>query len=359
MRSAQVLSAARARLRPSRWGALPLFLGLLLALRFSLGPPGLEWNPRLAAVVLSLLAGTFLLSPMPWQWTGDEALRAPLWRGTLQALFGNALWLMLVAHAVAWLVPQHLHHPLPPPGPRVHLHGLPPWLALLAFNLPIAFLAGWFVAEKEAADQERLASQRALLLSETQAREAQVRALQAQLDPHVLYNALGGLAELVRLRPGAAEEALLDLADLYRELTALGQARRIPLGAERALVRRGLALEALRLGDRLRVTWDWPEALDDLSVPPLLIQPLVENALKHGIAPCDSGGHLRLSAERRGGQLLVRIANTGLPLSEEAAGTGLANLRARLALLGGGRLDLAAQNGWTVAELSLPLEAQP
>lgn len=359
MRSAQVLHAAKERLRPTRWGALPLFLGLLLALRFSLGPPGMLLNPRLGLVMLPLLAGYYLLAPMPWQWTGDDRSRTSLWRGAAQALVWNAGWLMIVAHLVALIVHREPHGPLPPPGLQIQLHRLPPWAALMVLNLPVAFLAGWFVAEKEASDEARLTAERATVVSATAAREAQVRALQAQLDPHVLYNALGGLAELVRTKPAAAEEALLDLADLYRTLTALGQQRRIPLKAERDLVERTLALEALRLGDRLRVEWEWPADLDTLEVPPLCIQPLVENAVKHGIAPSETGGLLRISASRDRDHLNVRIANSGSPLSPANAGTGLGNLQARLDLLEGkGQIQLQTLGGWTVAELRLPLEVQ-
>lgn len=360
MRALQVLQAANQRLRPSRWGALPLFLGLLVALRFSLGPPGLLLTPRLGLVLLPLLAGYYLLAPMPWQWTGDDRGRAALWPGALQALAWNALWLLAVAHLVAALVHSGTPNALPHPASPIPLHRLPPWAALMVLNLPVAFLAGWFVAEKEGADQERLQAERARLVSETAARAAQVRALQAQLDPHVLYNALGGLAELVRAQPAVAEEALLDLADLYRLLTALGQQRRIPLRAERDLLERTLALERLRLGERLRVEWDWPADLGDLEVPPLCIQPLVENALKHGISPAESGGILRLSARREAQQLLVRVANTGAPLAPADGGTGLGNLRARLDLLEGkGWVELQTRDEWTVAELHLPLEPHP
>lgn len=359
MRSAQVLLAAKERLRPTRWGALPLFLGLLLALRLSLGPPGMLLNPRLGLVMLPLLAGYYILAPMPWQWTGDDRSRASLWRGAVQALVWNATWLMIVAHLVAFFVHREPHGPMPPPGLQIQLHRLPPWAALMVLNLPVAFLAGWFVAEKEASDEARLAAERARVVSETAAREAQVRALQAQLDPHVLYNALGGLAELVRTKPAAAEEALLDLADLYRTLTTLGQQRRISLKAERDLMERTLALEALRFGDRLQVEWVWPAELDGLAVPPLCIQPLVENAVKHGIAPCEAGGLVRISASRDNDHLNVRIANSGSPLSLTDPGTGLSNLRARLDLLEGeGQLRLRTQDGWTVAELRLPLEGQ-
>lgn len=355
MRTAQVLRAVRQRLRPSRWGALPLFLGLLLGLRLSLGTPWVPFQPRLLLVVTPLLAGYFFLSPMPWQWTGDDRLRPGLLQGAGQALAWNALWLGLLSLSVHAFLPHAPgpHHP--PEGLQIRLPHVPHWAMLALLNLPVAFLAGWFVAEKEAADAEAAAAARALAASETAARQAQVRALQAQLDPHVLYNALGGLAELIRREPARAEEALLDLADLYRALTGLGQRARIPLGEERALVARYLALEHLRLGPRLRVAWDWPEDLDANEVPPLLVQPLVENALKHGIGPHPDGGEVKLSAAREGRDLVLRVANSGLGLLADREGTGLGNLRERLALLPEpGSLLLTGNHTWTLAELRLP-----
>ena len=197
---------------------------------------------------------------------------------------------------------------------------------------------------------------------EIHAREAEAQALRAQLDPHVLYNALGALSELARENPAATEEALLDFSDLYRRLTLLRERPFITLSEERELLERYLAIEALRLGARLKVEWDWPDALDALSVPPLLVLPLVENAIKHGVAPVRAGGRLRLAVARlQNGSLRVLISNTGQPLNPDGAsqGTGLRNLRARLALLGSGtsRLDLGSEDAWTVAHLQLAPDA--
>jgi LytS/YehU family sensor histidine kinase len=214
----------------------------------------------------------------------------------------------------------------------------------------------------EARGLERTALEASRKNLETQARDAEAQALRAQLDPHVLYNALGALSELARENPAATEEALLDFSDLYRRLTVLRERPFIHLEEERELLERYLAIEALRLGPRLQVEWAWPEALGTLDVPPLLILPLVENAIKHGLAPERTGGRLRLEADRTaGGGLRVRVLNTGRALNAEpdTPGTGLRNLRARLALLGSGRssFDLRTEEGWTVAELGLAPDA--
>jgi LytS/YehU family sensor histidine kinase len=180
------------------------------------------------------------------------------------------------------------------------------------------------------------------------------------MNPHVLFNAISGLTELVREDPTAAEAALVNLSDLLRALLEHGSQLRAPLGAERRLVELHLSLERLRLGRRLRESWDWPSDFDALEVPPLMIQPLVENALKHGVAMAVGGGDLEVQIHREGHDLCVRVANTGpAPTEMEGPGLGLRNLRERLALLGApaDALRLHREGEWTVAELRLVVNA--
>jgi LytS/YehU family sensor histidine kinase len=220
-------------------------------------------------------------------------------------------------------------------------------------HLCFGLLLGWVLADRERAELMTLAARRA-------AGEAQARALQGQMNPHVLFNAISGLTELVREDPAGAEAALVNLSDLLRALMVHGSQLRAPLGEERRLVELHLSLERLRLGPRLRESWDWPASLDALNVPPLIIQPLVENALKHGISQAVGGGELRVQVRREGADLLVRVANTGPAPSEvEGEGLGLGNLRERLTLLGAGpeALQLRREGEWTIAELRLPVPA--
>jgi two-component system sensor histidine kinase AlgZ len=120
-------------------------------------------------------------------------------------------------------------------------------------------------------------------------------------------------------------------------------------------------VEQLRLGDQLHVSWDWADGLDDLPVLPLLLQPLVENALKHGIAASPEGGLLRIEAHQTDGWLSLAVANTGRaqrPNPKPGGGLGLRNLKSRLELAYGGRatFQLVKEQEWTRAEISLPLE---
>lgn len=360
MRSGPLMRLTLQRLRPSSWGAIPLFLLLLVPIRWAVGGPLLPWHWHAMVGGAALFTGYFILSPLPWLWSGDDRLRLGLHRGALQALLWNILWL----GAFGGL--YHLVGGPEPPRVADSIHGLalrsslPLPVFRVLIQLPLACLMGWFMAEMEARGLERAASEAARQRMEIQAREAEAQALRAQLDPHVLYNALGALSELARENPSATEEALLDFSDLYRHLTVLRERPFIRLDEERELLERYLAIEALRLGPRLQVEWNWPGALNALGVPPLLVLPLVENAVKHGLAPERAGGKVRLEAGRLpDGRLRLRILNTGRPFVQEGPGTGLRNLRARLALLGSGRSSLAlrTEDGWTLAELDLAPEA--
>lgn len=239
-----------------------------------------------------------------------------------------------------------------PPKPKGLLPVLPEHrseLMLLLMNFPFAIVLGWFLAEKERAESTEAELQ-------AKAKEARSKALQAQLHPHALYNTLSGLTELVHEDPDAAEEALVGLTELLRLLTRHAGASELPLAQERTLLRHFLAIEQIRLGARLTVSWNWPDWADTLLLPPLLLQPLVENAVKHGIATAPEGGALKVGIYRAGRDLLLRVANTGTPLAEtRGEGTGLRNLRERLALLEPleASLDLRSEDGWTVAEVRL------
>ncbi|MEI6473614.1 MAG: histidine kinase, partial [Holophagaceae bacterium] len=181
-------------------------------------------------------------------------------------------------------------------------------------------------------------------------------ALQSQMSPHVLFNAISGLTELVWKDQKATEAALVSLAQLLRGLLDSSTRPVDPLATERLLVEHYLAVEHIRLGTRLRVAWDWDQQLESHLVPPLLLQPLVENAIKHGIAPCREGGELRIFLRAEGSGFCLGVANTGLPLAEgHAEGIGLGNLRERLSLLGERPecLTVQGQDGWTVAALHL------
>ncbi len=164
----------------------------------------------------------------------------------------------------------------------------------------------------------------------TQARLAE---LQSRIRPHFLFNALNSAIALVRVDPAQAEAVLEDLAELFRA-ALVGSGERVTLGDEVELAQRYLAIEQVRFGERLTVRWKIDPLVARARVPSLLLQPLVENAVKHGVEPSPTGGHIRIRAQARHGHALVTITNT-VPQGKARKGHGMAlrNVRERLALL--------------------------
>jgi two-component system sensor histidine kinase AlgZ len=163
--------------------------------------------------------------------------------------------------------------------------------------------------------------------------EARLQALQARIRPHFLFNSINAVLSLVRAEPKRAEHALEDMADLFRVLMADNR-KLATLAVEIALCRQYLALEELRLGERLKVVWNIEPDLDHALVPPLVLQPLVENAVYHGIEPSIEPGHIEISVRRVGSQVETVVRNPFLPGHDHHSGNkmALSNIRERLAL---------------------------
>jgi LytS/YehU family sensor histidine kinase len=192
---------------------------------------------------------------------------------------------------------------------------------------------------------------------------AQLQALQAQLHPHFLFNTLNAIASLIPEDAAAAEEMVEALSELLRAALQDGGAREIPLRRELDLADQYVRIQQLRFHDRLRVHRDVdPDTLDAL-VPPLLLQPLVENAIRHGIGSRPEGGIVTLRAHRENGWLLLAVEDDGrgLPAGTAVAsgnGVGLTNARARLERLHGTSAQLELANGasrGTTVHVRLPL----
>jgi two-component system sensor histidine kinase AlgZ len=167
---------------------------------------------------------------------------------------------------------------------------------------------------------------------------ARLTELQSRIRPHFLFNTLNSAIALVRAEPAKAETLLEDLSDLFRH-ALVEQGETVTLAEEIALAQRYLAIEQVRFGTRLQVQWLLDPRADNARLPPLLLQPLVENAVQHGVEPSAQGGKLRISTELRGSSVVVHITNTvpeGYPHNHGARrgnGIALTNVRARLALL--------------------------
>jgi signal transduction histidine kinase len=196
------------------------------------------------------------------------------------------------------------------------------------------------------------------------ATEAQLRLLQAQLEPHMLFNTLANLRVLMALDATQAQSMLDHLIAFLRATLQASRATQHPLHTEFERVHDYLALMRVRMGTRLTTELHLPEALRDLPVPPLLLQPLVENAIRHGLEPQVAGGTLQVCARREGASLVLTVADTGVGLQPHhtpaaGGGFGLTQVRERLAAAYGPRaslslLPLADDAQGTRAELRLP-----
>jgi two-component system sensor histidine kinase AlgZ len=189
--------------------------------------------------------------------------------------------------------------------------------------------------------------------------QAQVAALQARIRPHFLFNSMNTVAALVRVDPAAAERTVEDLSELFRAALGEHSTRDGTLGEELGLVDRYLDIEQLRLGDRLRVRRELDDLPDAFPLPRLLLQPLVENAVRHGIQPLREGGEVILRGRRERGDILIEIDN---PLASEPApgghGHGLDNVRRRVAYRYGPRARVIAgpEGGRFIVRLQLPAQ---
>jgi two-component system sensor histidine kinase AlgZ len=189
---------------------------------------------------------------------------------------------------------------------------------------------------------------------------ARLEALQARIRPHFLFNSINTVTSLIHDKPDEAEEALLDLADLFRASLREEQ-QFIPLADELELTHRYLAMEALRLGERLRLEWQLEEGVEQLQLPPLILQPLVENAVYHGIEPRPEGGTVTIAIRRDGTQLILAVSNP-CAASESGRGSGnhiaLENIRARLAAHYSDRASLAIEEKGEEFRVQLRLPAE-
>jgi len=165
--------------------------------------------------------------------------------------------------------------------------------------------------------------------------EARLQVLRARIRPHFLFNTINAVLGIVRTQPRQAEAALQDMADLFRMAMSDAQDL-VPLRQEIELSKQYIALEQLRMGERLRVDWQIQDMPDDAVIPPLLLQPLLENAVYHGIEPLPQGGSITVALHRSGDELRLRVEN---PRASNGAAPhagnkmALQNIRERLALL--------------------------
>ncbi len=197
--------------------------------------------------------------------------------------------------------------------------GINPWRPVVLATVACAVLLAYFEL-------------RARAFSPAQA-EARLAALNARIRPHFLFNSLNAVLSLIRARPQQAEAALESLSDLFRAAMR-DPGEMVSLADEIALGKQYFELEKLRLGERLAVDWQIGAVFMEQPIPPLMLQPLLENAVYHGIEPAPEGGVVRIAIEQRGEELRIAIANPTVAAGQHASGNqiAVANIRERLAL---------------------------
>jgi two-component sensor histidine kinase len=307
--------------------------------------------------------GTAAILGVPAWWASNRIRyeRAHLVRFFLVHATLGATYAALMTAGIAWSIKRNA-----PPGMYEQfmrqalgwqlLYGL----ALYGLVVGISYAAQ---AARRLRDEERRASR-----AEALRVDAELRALRAQLNPHFLFNTLHSITALVRLDPGSGERALEQFAALLRYVLDVNRERteEVPLEEELGFVRTYLALERLRLGDRLRVTEEIdPDALECLVLA-FSLQPLVENAIKHGIAPRAGNGTLRIAATLVGEQMVLEVADDGTGADGArvagASGLGLSAVRQRLETRWGSaaRMDVvtAPHNGFLV-RITVPAATTP
>jgi len=213
------------------------------------------------------------------------------------------------------------------------------------------------LAEQASQEAEACVMQASIL-----AREAELKALKAQVNPHFLFNSLNSISALTSSDAPRAREMCVLLGDFLRRTLGLGEKSAIPLEEELSLVRAFLAVEKIRFGARIQMEENVESAAMDVQIPPLLLQPLVENAVAHGIANLVEGGWIRLDARCNEGTLSITVENNFDPEAppRRRGGVGLANVRQRLVARYGDKASFAvsSQAGRFHISIAVPLKPQ-
>lgn len=345
-----------------RWPLLGA--GLLMG---ALGACALAWLagwPWASAWLQALPCALLVTACMPAAWAISRigslsqrgvALVLPLWAASASLVGALAAGLGL-AWASAWGME----------GP--HLLAIATVTGLLA---GLCFLVALMLADVLNAQARWLQAQQRHEQSMDRAREAELLMLRTQIQPHFLFNCLNSISALTQFDPAGARDMTLQLAQYFRQTLVLTQHRLVKLEDELAHGQVFLDIERVRFGERLQVRQHIDERAQAVLLPPMLLQPLLENALKHGVAECLDGGWVLVEATVQEDWLHLQVAN---PLPPEHAGlagaagtsagvasgpgtgTGLANIRQRLAGLYGSqaRLHLGTQDGQFLALITLP-----
>lgn len=227
---------------------------------------------------------------------------------------------------------------------------------MLAWN--VCYMAALSLRRNQRLEAEALLLEAETLRLEVLAKDAELRALQAQVNPHFFFNSLNSVRALLYQDTNAAASMIDQLATLMRYTLVSSYNDCVPLDQELAAVRAYLAIEKIRFEERLQFAIDIEQDMEAITVPPMALQTLVENAVKYGVEKCSAGSAINIRAQRAGSTAIIEVANQGNMLASlKSTGVGVSNARKRLLLSKGehATLDLAEKDGWVRATLSFPL----
>jgi two-component system sensor histidine kinase AlgZ len=336
-----------------RVAALPIAAVLAFLLHT---PGGLTWlEAGLMGFALASLGE--LISLPSWYSCRIAPLdRAPLWRllatHVVAAQILSLLWLgvgKLLAHALSF-VPALQGTEARFNERATIVYGAGCVFYLLAVSFHYVSLAQEGTRELEARTMQ----------NSIQARDAELKALKAQINPHFLFNSLNSISALTSIDPSRARDMCVLLGEFLRTTLGLGEKTMVRFSEELDLLQKYLAIEKVRFGERLRILEDIQEESKACMLPPLLLQPLVENAVKHGIASLPEGGDVRLSAERQNGRLAILVENSWdseAPPSR-TGGRGLKNVQQRLEASYGKEASIRVNTDAERFQVSLSLPAE-
>jgi len=328
------------------WTALAMFLAVSSSLTYlAVGNP-----PRWSLTIRMALAETYVWAVMA---PGIVALarRFPFTRATLPVSLPVHTLAAVVVSVVKIVIDRMI---------RQSLFGIRSYVLISSLAPSLLFYCA-IVAAAHGAAYYRASKERELRAAQLEARLAQSRlqVLQMQLHPHFLFNTLHTISELVHEDPETADAMIAGLSDLLREALASGQAREVPLARELDLLERYLDIQRVRFGDRLQIGVEVEPSLANVLVPHLILQPIVENALRHGLMP-GATGTVSISATADEERLRLRVQDDGRGFGAggDGEGVGLRNTRERLATLYGerGSLHIApAPAGGAIVEILIPV----
>ncbi len=367
------MDVARQRFGPSRWlwiAAIWCGIGLFDASQnvFVMRAEGMHhywvrlfftlfiaWMPWMLATPLVLRLGR-RFPPAQWR-------RISTWGIHLGACAGIGLtyagWIALWESLLnPWAI-----SPGPEPFPQLWLHKFSGGLLAHCILYGVILLVGHLLDSREKLALQQTETAR---LNE-QLSKAQLNALRRQIEPHFLFNTLNAIAGLVREgRNDTAVSMIAGLSDFLRRVVADSDRQQVPLAEELEFTQKYLDIQKVRFAERLQFSVDVPEELLSAQIPSLILQPMVENAIKHGIAKRAHGGAIRIAASRSNGTLTLRVYNDGpsLPAAGESSpsGIGILNVRTRLQSLYGDGFDMSLRNhkpSGVEASVSVPFVSSP